>query len=193
VSEVPAEVEVIASWQLWSGPTTTWLTTGLVSAPQLSDWLVGAVADRVQFPGPRSGTSTDSKPGPSVPESSPLIALAFDIGATGFTLVVVTPEKFLATNDVVGVEFAVSNTGVERVVVGRVVVVGTVVVVVFVRGTKVVTGDVEEGGGDEAPGTRGEDVAVRVKTSTRSKRGLDHIKRCALFSEKGERDIVFEG
>ena len=192
MSEVPAEVEAIASWQLWSGPTTTWLTTGLVSAPQLSDWLVGAVADRVQFPGPRSGTSTDSNPGPSVPESSPLIALAFDIGATGFTLEVVTPEKFLATNDVVGVEFAVSITGGVRVVVGRVVVV-VVIVVVFVRGTKVVTGDVVEGGGDEASGARGLDVAVRVKTSTRSSRGLDHIKRWALFSEKGERDIVFEG
>jgi hypothetical protein len=35
--------------------------------------------------------------------------------------------------------------------------------------------------------------AVRVKTSTRSKRGLDHIKRWALFSEKGERGMVFEG
>lgn len=169
-------------------PTTTWLTTGLVSAPQLSDWSVDPLADRVQFPGPRRGTSAVSKPGPSVPDRSPLNALAFDIGATGLTLVVVTLEKLLATDDVVGTVFAVTITGVERVLgaIVDVVVFGTVV------GTWVVTGDVEEGGGDEATGTRA-DVAVRVKTSTRSKSGLDHIKRWALFSEKGERGIVFEG
>jgi hypothetical protein len=66
--------------------------TGLVSAPQLSDWLVAALADSVQLPGPWSGTSTDSRPGSSVPESAPLMAFAFDIGATGFTLEVVTLE-----------------------------------------------------------------------------------------------------
>jgi hypothetical protein len=170
-------------------PTTTWLTTGLVSAPQLSDWSVEPLAVRVQFPGPRRGTSTVSKPGPSVPDRSPLNALAFDIGATGLTLVVVTLEKLLATDDVVGGVFAVTITGVVRVLgaIVDVVVSGTLV------GTWVVTGDVEEGGGDEATGTRGVDVAVRVKTSTRSKSGLDHIKRWALFSEKGERGIVFEG
>ena len=170
-------------------PTTTWLTTGLVSAPQLSDWLVDPLVDRVQFPGPRRGTSTVSKPGPSVPDRSPLKALAFDIGATGLTLVVVTLEKLLATDDVVDGVLAVTMTGVGRVL-------GTTVDVVVVTtpvGTWVVTGDVEEGGGDEATGTLGVDVAVRVKTSTRSKSGLDHIKRWALFSEKGERGIVFEG
>jgi hypothetical protein len=166
-------------------PTTTWLTTGLVSAPQLSDWSVDPLADRVQFPGPRRGTSTVSRPGPSVPDRSPLNALAFDIGATGLTLVVVTLEKLLATDDVVGGVFAVTSTGIVRVL-------GAIVDVVVV-GTWVVTGDVEEGGGDEATGTRGVDLAVRVKTSTRSKSGLDHIKRWALFSEKGERGIVFEG
>jgi hypothetical protein len=60
-------------------------------------------------------------------------------------------------------------------------------------GTWVVTGDVEEGGGDEATGARGVDVAVRVKTRMISRSGLDHIKRWALFSEKGERVIVFVG
>jgi hypothetical protein len=150
--------------------------------------LVDPLVDRVQFPGPRRGTSTVSKPGPSVPDRSPLKALAFDIGATGFTLVVVTLEKLLATDDVVGGVFAVTMTGVERVLGATVVVVFTTLV-----GTWVVTGDVEEGGGDEATGTLGGDEAVRVKTSTRSKSGLDHIKRWALFSEKGERGIVFEG
>jgi hypothetical protein len=148
---------------------------------------VGALADRLQFPGPRRGTSTVSKPGPSDPESSPLSALAFDIGATGLTLVVVTAEELLATNHVVGVEFAVTITGVVAVVAANVVVVtGTRL------GTWVVTGDVEEGGGDEATGARGADVALNVKTRTKRSRGLDHIKRWALFSEKGER-MVLEG
>jgi len=57
----------------------------------------------------------------------------------------------------------------------------------------VVTGDVEEGGRDEAAGTRGVDPVVRVNTRMISKSGLDHIKRWALFSEKGERVIVFVG
>jgi hypothetical protein len=115
------------------------------------------------------------------------MALAFDIGATGFTLEVVTLEKLLATDDVVLVVlavFAATITAVEGDV--------DAIVEVVVTGTWVVTGDVEEGGGDEAAGPRG-DVAVRVKTSTSSSSGLDHIKRWALFSEKGVRDMVFEG
>ena len=167
-------------------PTTTWLTTGLVSAPQLRDWSVDTLADSVQLPGPRSGTSTDSKPGASVPESSPLMAFAFEIGATGFTLEVVTLEELLATDDVVVagfVDFAVTMTRVDGVVLG---------VVDVVVGAWVVTGDVEEGGGDEAAGPRGDD-AVRVKTRTSSRSGLDHIKRCALFREKGVRGMVVEG
>src|SRR5271154_5028058 len=118
-------------------------------------------------------------PGARAPESSPLMALAFDIDATGFTLEVVTLEKLLATDDVVRVVFVVfvaTITGVEGVVVA--------IVEVVVAGAWVVTGDVEEGGRDEAAGSCGA-VAVRVKTSTSSRSGLDHIKRCALFSEKG--------
>jgi hypothetical protein len=154
----------------------------------LSDCVVGALADRVQLPGPRSGTSTDSKPGARVPESAPLSAFAFDIGTEGLAVVVVALEKLLATDDelcvvlVVLVTFAVTISG-------TVVRVGIVVEL----GTRVVTGDVEEGGGDEAAGSRGADAEVRVKTSTSSNRGLDHIRRWALFSEKGERGIVFEG
>jgi hypothetical protein len=154
----------------------------------LSDWVVDPLALRVQFPGPSSGTLTDSNPGPRVPDNSPLSAFAFDIGATGFTLDVVTLKKFLATDDVVFVVFAVTITGVD---VDVVVVVGLVDVVEF--GTWVLTGDVEEGGGDEASGARGVELALSVKTSTISRSGLDHIKRWALFSEKGERDIVFVG
>jgi hypothetical protein len=146
---------------------------------------VEALADSVQVPGPRSGTSTDSKPGPSVPESAPLSAFAFDIGVTRLTLVVVTLEKLLATDNVVTVVATVTTRGsVDGVVVG---LVGCVV------GTRVVAGDVEEGGGDEASGARGADADVRVKTRMMSRSGLDHINRCALFSEKGERGIIFEG
>ncbi|HEY5263000.1 MAG TPA: hypothetical protein VIJ08_01900 [Acidimicrobiales bacterium] len=158
----------------------------------MSDWFVAALAESVQLPGPRSGTSTDSNPGPSVPESAPLIAFAFDIGATGFAVEVVTFEELLTTDDVVFVTFAVTITGVD-VVVGvlfGVLVVGWVDVVTV--GACVVTGDVEEGGRDETSGPLGVE-AVRVKTRTSNRSGLDHISKWALFSEKGERGIVFVG
>ena len=158
-----------------------------MSAPQFRDWSVAALALSVQFPGPSRGTSTDSNPGSSVPESAPLIAFTFAIGATGFALEVVTLEELLATDDVVFVIFAVTITGVDVLVD---VFVDVSVVVVF--GTWVVTGDVEEGGRNETSGALG-DEAVNVKTRTSNRRGLDHIKRWALFSEKGERDIVFVG
>ncbi len=57
----------------------------------------------------------------------------------------------------------------------------------------VVTGDLEEGGRDEAAGPWGVVAEVRVKTKTTRRIGLDHIKRCVLFSEKCARAIVFEG
>ena len=104
------------------------------------------------------------------------MALAFDIGAVGRTVVVVAPEKLFTTDVefavaiVVFVSFAVTITGT--------VVLVTVVTVVFVTlGTVVVTGDVEEGGGDEAAGSRGADVEVRVKTRTIRRSGLDHVRR----------------
>ena len=112
------------------------------------------------------------------------MAFAFPIGAIGLTLEVVTLEELFATDDVVLVVFAVTMTGLDDVVVSGVVVV--------VADTGVVTGDVEEGGRDEAAGPRG-DEALRVNTSTSSRSGLDHINRWALFSEKGVRDMVFEG
>jgi hypothetical protein len=66
----------------------------------------------------------------SVPDSSPLIALAFEIGATGFAVDVVTFEKLLSTDDVLCVLFVlavtlfvVTITGVGAVVVGLVDVV----------------------------------------------------------------------
>jgi len=160
----------------------------VVSAPQFRDWFVAALAESVQLPGPRSGTSTDSNPGPSVPESAPLIAFTFDIGATGFAVEVVTFEKLLTTDDVVFVTFAVTITGVDVLV--AVLLVGCVDVVTV--GAWVVTGDVEEGGRDETSGALGVE-AVRVKTRTSNRSGLDHISKWALFSEKGERDIVFVG
>ena len=52
-----------------------------------------------------------------------------------------------------------------------------VIVVVVVDGTRVVAGDVEEGGGDETSGARGADADVRVNTRMRSRSGLDHINR----------------
>jgi hypothetical protein len=155
--------------------------------------VVDPFADKVQSPGPCSGTSTVSKPGPSVPESSPLIAFAFDVGAARRTVVEVTLEYSSTTDQVVAVVvgvvvavvFEVVITGVDGVLGGDVVVTDV--------GARVVTGDVEEAGGDEAAGTCAGDDAVRVNTSTSNSSGLDHIKRWALFIEKGERVMVFEG
>jgi hypothetical protein len=90
----------------------------------------------------------------------------------------------LASDDVVTVVLAATITLVDG---------GVGLVVVVVEGTWVLTGDVEEGGGDETARTRGADVPLSVKTRIKSRSGLDHIKRWALFSEKGERGIVFEG
>jgi hypothetical protein len=66
----------------------------------------------------------------SVPDSSPLIAFAFEIGATRFAVDVVTLEKLLPTDDVLCVLFVlavtlfvVTITGVGAVVVGLVDVV----------------------------------------------------------------------
>jgi hypothetical protein len=84
----------------------------------------------------------------------------------------------------------VTITGVDGAVTGVVTVVEVVVAGV---GANVVTGDVEEGGRDEAAGAPRGDDAVSVKTSTSSSNGLDHISRWALFSEKGECGMVFEG
>jgi hypothetical protein len=86
---------------------------------------VDALAESVHEPGPPRGTSTDSKPGPSAPESSPLSAFAFDIGATRLTLVVVTLEKLLTSVDVVTGVFAVVLTVVDGLVVVWLVVVVT--------------------------------------------------------------------
>ena len=97
----------------------------------------------------------------------------------------VTLKNLSATDHVVWVVCAITIAGVD------VLVTAIVDVVVLVLG--VVTGDVEEGGCDEAAGARGMELAVSVKTRTINRRGLDHIKRWALFSEKGERVIVFEG
>jgi hypothetical protein len=182
--------EEISNWQLWVAPTTTCWKTGLVCSPHWSDWLVGALVVTVQSPGPRSGTSTTSKPGPSVPENSPFIALGSGAGLTRRTVVVVTTEELSATGGVV-VGAVVDVEG--RCADGRrcVVVVGVVVVEVGVAEV-VVTGDVEEGGRDEAAGP-GVAADVSVNTNTIRRIGLDHIKRCVLFSEKCARAIVFEG
>jgi hypothetical protein len=155
--------------------------------------VVDTLAERVQLPDSR-GTSTVSKPGPSVPDSSPLIAFAFDDGATGRAVVVVTLEDPLTADHVVFVVLAVTITGVVGAVTFvEVVEVVEVVVVETCVGVRAVTGDVEEGGRDEAAGACGGDDALRVKTSTSKSSGLYHIRRWALFSEKGERGMVFEG
>ena len=102
----------------------------------------------------------------------------------------------MATDGVVVVA-VVAVVAVVVVTFGRVrSVVGVDVVVVVVNESGpvvVVAGDVEERGSDEATGPLGVVAEVSVKTSTTRSIGLDHIKRCVLFSEKCARAIVFEG
>jgi hypothetical protein len=57
----------------------------------------------------------------------------------------------------------------------------------------VLAADFEERRCDEAAGPFGGAADVSVNTSTTRRIGLDHIKRCVLFSEKCARAIVFEG
>ena len=173
MSDASLDVEEISNWQLWVAPTTTCWKTGLVCVSHWSDWLVGALVVTVQVPGPRRGTSTTSKPGPSVPENSPFIALGLGAALIRRTVVVVTTEELSATDGVViGVVVAVG-----RWCVTRWWCVGDVVVVEFGVAKVVVTGDVKEGGRDEAAGPLGVVPDVRVKTRTRSSTGLDHIRR----------------
>jgi hypothetical protein len=104
------------------------------------------------------------------------------------TVVVVTTEELSATGGVlVGVVGVVVRTFAGRWRWGSDVVVDGGVDEV------VVTGDVKEGGRDEAAGPLGVAADVRVNTKTTRRIGLDHIKRCVLFREKGARAIVFEG
>lgn len=192
MSDASLDVEEISNWQLWVAPTTTCCRTGLVCVPHWRDWLVDALVVNVQSPGPRRGTSTTSKPGPSAPEDSPVIALALGAELIRRTVVVVTTEKLGTARGVV----VVGVTGGLRC--GCVVVVVVDVCVAKVVAGEcvakvVVTGDLEESGCDEAAGTSGVAAEVRVNTNTTRRIGLDHIKRCVLFREKCARAIVFEG
>ena len=159
-------------------PTTTWLVTGLDWPAQLSVWLVGPLVVSVQRPGPPRGTSTNATCGLSVPACAPFSALAIATGAAGLAVESVTFEELTTADRVVTV-----------VVRGRagVVVTSVVACVVTVTRRDVVVGDTPAGG------RRGLDAEVRVKTRMSKRIGLDHIKRCALFSEKVVRGIVFEG
>ncbi|HVA70034.1 MAG TPA: hypothetical protein VNF08_01770 [Acidimicrobiales bacterium] len=128
-----------------------------------------------QVPGPTRGTSATSKDGRSRPDSAPLAALSACALATGPTLEAISFEEKLACGAfvdgtvesgriasvvlVVG-EFAGNERAGGLVVVdeSRVVTPGVVVVI------------------DRIALTRGVELdAVRVKTRTRSKRGLDHV------------------
>jgi hypothetical protein len=124
-----------------------------------------------------------------MPEDPPFIALAFGAALIRRTVVVVTTEELSATGGVVVVGV---STRLGRCV-GTVVDGVTVVVGVDLDAIVVVTGDFEEGRRDEAPGPLAGAPDVRVKTRTTRSIGLDHIKRCVLFSEKCARAIVFEG
>ena len=145
----------------------------------MSDWLDGPLVASDQSPGPRKGTSTSASGGLRLPASAPCSALALPTAVTGRAIESVTFEEFATADRVLTFD------------------VGRFVVVVFtIVGTSVVAAtrtDVVVEGGFVFADWWGLDAEVRVKTRMSRRIGLDHVKRCALFSEKGVRGIVFEG
>ncbi len=143
---------------------------------------MGALEVRVHVPGPRRGTTATANAGLSAPVTTPLETLTLGARAGDFTIELVATTECVSIVAVVGVVGVVGRTGV-------VVVVGAVVVVVVEETTVdgIVVGLVEETVEGSCTITRrveGLDVAVRVNSRTRSSRGLDHITRWALRSEK---------
>jgi hypothetical protein len=136
----------------------------------------GALEVRVHVPGPRSGTIATANVRFSEPATTPLETLTLGARAGDFTVELVATAKL------------VSGTAVDVVVrTGVVVVVVVEVVVVDETTVEGVVGLVEEMVEGSCTITRrvdGLDVAVRVNSRTRSSRGLDHITRWALRSEK---------
>jgi hypothetical protein len=138
---------------------------------------MGALEVRVHMPGPRRGTTATANARLSAPVTTPLETLTLGARAGDFTIELVATAKCVSVITVV----VVGRTGV-------VVVVGVVLVVVEVTTVDgVVVGLVEETVEGSCTITRrveGLDVAVSVNSRTRSSRGLDHITRWALRSEK---------
>jgi hypothetical protein len=150
---------------------------------QASVTVTGALEATSQVPGPASGSSATLNAGPSFPLSTPLEASSAGALATGPTLEAVELEELaLRETLVIGGAGTVITLvtilmeeacAVLRVFFGSVVVVDVeVVVLVLVVVTRV--RDDAGGGADWCSGVEPDD-AVRVKTRTKRRMGLDHI------------------
>lgn len=162
--------------------TTRWLTE-TVREVQSSCAVIGVLVASVHRPGPRSGTSATANAELSEPLSTLLDTVVLDGGATLFAFESVALENFFLL-----VVFAAVTVGA---FFGSSVVV--VVLVVGDAGTTIGTVEVVVGGRLSACVVRGEALDVNVKTKTTSRRGLDHISRCALRSDESLRAMVFKG
>ena len=163
---------------------TTRRLTETVREVQSSCAVIGVLVASVHRPGPRSGTSATAKAELSEPLSTLLDTVALGAGATLLAFEPVATEYFfllgVCATATVGVFFW-SSVGV-----GVVVVVGDV-------GTTIGNVEVVVGGWLSVWIVRGEVLDVNVKTNTTSRRGLDHINRCALRSDESLRAMVIKG
>lgn len=178
------------NWQRWAPLITTWLSTWTSCEGHASCACSAVLVVSVQLPGPCSGRSAASNVGVSTPLSTPLVTLTLGALSGDLTFEPVAFEDFGAVTTALVVAVAravgVAVTGGVRVE-GRdleiAIVVATVVVATVVVG--IVGATVEDGEGPWANNgwVAGFDV-VRVKTSTSSNNGLDHITRCAPLSDE---------
>jgi len=151
--------------------------TGPLTFGHESCAVTGWLELRIHDPGPRSGTTATAKDRVNVPVTTPFETLTLGSCAGDFAIEPVATAKCVAMTTVVVVNGA--TVVVVLLVVDVDDVVGFDAIVVeglveeTVEGTCSITNLVD-----------GLAVAVSVNSSTRSSRGLDHITRWALRSEK---------
>jgi hypothetical protein len=144
--------------------------------------VIGVLVASVHRPGPRNGTSATANAELSEPLSTLLDTVVPGAGATFVAFDPVTAEYFF----LLGVGAAVTagvffwSSVVVVVVVGDVGTTMGIVEVVVDRWLSVWV-------------VRGEACDVNVKTNTTSRRGLDHISKCALRSDESLRAIGITG
>ena len=168
---------------------TTRRLTETVREVQSSCAVIGVLVASVHRPGPRNGTSATANAELSEPLSTLLDTVVLGAGATFVSFEPVMVEYFF----LLGVRCAAT---VGAFFWRNVVVAVTAVIVVVVVGDVGATrGVVEVVVGEELSvwAVRGEELDVNVKTNTTSRRGLDHISRCALRSDESLRAIGITG
>jgi hypothetical protein len=169
-----------------------------------------SLAVNAHTPGPCRGRSAASKVWLSTPLSTPSATLCAGALPGGFAFVAVEPTDLVATgvgvvaDAIGGAELVVTLRSVLTllavvtlrsvltllaVVTLRTVVVGVdAAAEIVVEAAEIVVEAAERAG--EVGGAAVFEPSVRVKTSTSSSNGLDHITRCALLSDEIRRAMV---